>query len=98
MNSKERKKLDNYYMSKYGITWAQRMDMWKLQKGRCAICGKHERRFKKRLAVDHCHRSGKTRSLLCFPCNRFLVGRLTLQKAKMVYLYLVMHEDPVHKP
>lgn len=69
------------------------MEMWNNQMGRCAICGKHERRFKKRLAVDHNHKTGKVRSLLCFPCNRFLVGRLTLEKAKAVYLYLSMHEE-----
>lgn len=85
-------KLNKYYLAKYGITWQQRMELWKKQSGRCQICKKHERRFKKRLAVDHNHSSGKTRSLLCFPCNRFLVGRLTLEKAKAVYEYLLMHE------
>ena len=35
----------------------------------CAICGTHENDLKKRLAVDHCHKSGNIRSLLCTNCN-----------------------------
>lgn len=80
--------LDSYYKRKYDITWADRMIMWKKQKGRCAICKRHERCFKKRLAVDHCHSSGKVRGLLCFYCNKFRVGRLTVEWAKLVYEYL----------
>lgn len=81
-------KLDNYYMKKYGITWKDRMVIWKKQKGRCAICNKHERHFKNRLAVDHNHKSGLVRGLLCFRCNKFLVGRHTVWTAMLVYEYL----------
>jgi hypothetical protein len=41
------------------------------QKGRCAICRKMSR--KRRLAVDHNRRTGKTRGLLCLACNTRLV-------------------------
>lgn len=34
------------------------------QQGRCAVCGKT-----RKLAVDHCHSSGRVRGLLCYPCN-----------------------------
>lgn len=48
--------------------------MYAEQGGRCAICvwatGKT-----KRLAVDHNHRTGKVRGLLCGPCNQF-IGRM----------------------
>lgn len=37
------------------------------QNGVCAICGNPPE--KKRLAVDHCHRTGKIRGLLCTRCN-----------------------------
>lgn len=33
----------------------------------CAICGKEAKT--KKLAVDHCHTTGKIRDLLCGPCN-----------------------------
>lgn len=85
---KTKHKLDAYYMKKYGITWATRMVIWRVQKGRCAICGKHERNFKKRLAVDHNHKTGNVRGLLCFYCNKFRVGRLDSYWANLVCQYL----------
>lgn len=42
------------------------------QEGRCAICNREESDFNRRLAVDHCHRTGVIRGLLCSPCNRGL--------------------------
>jgi hypothetical protein len=36
---------------------------------KCAICGRHESNITRRLAVDHCHTTGKVRGLLCGPCN-----------------------------
>lgn len=45
------------------------------QKGLCAICERHFSNFKRRLAVDHCHHTGKIRGLLCASCNSGL-GKL----------------------
>jgi len=42
------------------------------QNGLCLICGKHYSEFKRNLAVDHCHITGKIRGLLCINCNRGL--------------------------
>jgi len=39
------------------------------QKGKCKICGSCHSTFKRRLAVDHCHDTGKIRGLLCQFCN-----------------------------
>lgn len=45
------------------------------QNGVCAICGKKETKVDRqngvlsRLCVDHCHRTGNVRGLLCFRCN-----------------------------
>ena len=39
------------------------------QKECCKICGKHQSQLKKKLHVDHCHRTGVVRGLLCSPCN-----------------------------
>ena len=55
---------------KYGITYAEYEKMLTEQKGLCAICGKTEPTENRRLAVDHCHRTGKVRSLLCGKCNK----------------------------
>lgn len=38
------------------------------QDGVCAICRK-ECDTGRRLAVDHCHKTGKVRGLLCVKCN-----------------------------
>jgi hypothetical protein len=54
----------------FGITLAEYDQILKHQKGRCAIC--EEKPFKRRLAVDHCHKSGLVRGLLCMRCNRAL--------------------------
>lgn len=37
------------------------------QDGKCAVCGTGPGKF--RLAVDHCHATGKVRGLLCVTCN-----------------------------
>lgn len=39
--------------------------MYEDQEGKCAICLV----FKDKLYIDHCHRTGKLRALLCFGCN-----------------------------
>lgn len=49
---------------KYGITQEQYEEVLKKQKGRCAICKK-----KRVLKIDHCHKTGKFRQLLCGNCN-----------------------------
>jgi hypothetical protein len=41
------------------------------QRGVCGLCGKPPKN-ERRLAVDHCHRTGQIRGLLCAPCNRAL--------------------------
>lgn len=45
------------------------------QNNKCAICNREERRKSRTdgkicaLAIDHCHKSGKIRALLCHACN-----------------------------
>jgi len=55
----------------YGITPDQYEAMMLAQNGVCATCG-DVCVSGKRLAVDHCHRSGKVRGLLCRRCNSIL--------------------------
>ena len=60
----------------YGITIEQYNEMLISQNGMCLICGKEETRTRKKkvtqLVVDHSHKTGKVRGLLCAICN----GRL----------------------
>lgn len=40
----------------------------------CAICVRNQNEFSRALAVDHCHKTGKIRGLLCVHCNTSLGG------------------------
>ena len=79
--------------SMYGITLDLYRTMFSKQNGRCAICRKSEiqkiRGKIKALSVDHCHKTGKVRGLLCDSCNNGL-GRfkdsLKLLALAMEYL------------
>lgn len=64
------KQRDRRLRKTYGISLADYDRMLKAQKGGCAICGRVPRR--RALDVDHSHRTGKVRGLLCHRCNRGL--------------------------
>lgn len=67
LDSKDNVRADN--LRQYGISIEQYNEMFSKQEGRCAICGRHQVEFKKRLAVDHCHKTEAVRGLLCLNCN-----------------------------
>ena len=74
----------------YGITQADYERMFEKQGGCCAICKAPDPGGKKRfLSVDHNHKTGKVRALLCDDCNVGL-GRLRddpeLLRAALTYL------------
>src|SRR5262245_21001533 len=54
----------------YGIEIRQWEALFKSQGGVCAICGNPE--TYRRLSMEHEHRSGKIRGLLCNSCNNGL--------------------------
>ena len=60
----------------YGITHEQYMDMHTDQGGLCAICREPEKRVLygnlAHLVIDHDHKTGKVRALLCHRCNTAL--------------------------
>jgi len=63
----------------FGLSNNQYIDMLNSQGGKCAICDKPEIAKDRggtlrRLAVDHCHDTGKVRGLLCTKCNMILGG------------------------
>ncbi len=65
-----------YLKKAYGITLEQYNEMYAEQGGRCRICLKHEiaknQYGMKQLSVDHDHKTGKVRALLCLRCNMAL--------------------------
>jgi hypothetical protein len=60
-----------YVDRKYGISEEEYKILYKAQGGRCAIC-RRATGATRRLAVDHDHKTGKVRGLLCGPCNNTL--------------------------
>ena len=70
-----------------GVTDEEYQRMLAAQAGGCAICGNPPKT--KRLHVDHNHRTGRVRGLLCFRCNRGLPTYATsdwLERAR-VYVH-----------
>ena len=61
---------DAYLKAKYAITEEQYWAIYQKQGGKCGICHCHQRY--KCLAVDHDHKTGMVRGLLCEQCNRGL--------------------------
>lgn len=56
----------------YGIGIEEYKSMQTQQKGRCWICQVEEKDLTKTLHIDHDHKTGKIRGLLCNSCNRGL--------------------------
>ena len=57
------------FKTAFGITVEDYNAMWTEQKGCCACCGVSETTLARKLAVDHCHKKGHVRALLCTNCN-----------------------------
>lgn len=78
-------------LRKYGLTIEKYERLLKKQNNVCMICkGSNENlRWNGRLAIDHCHKTGKVRGLLCDKCNKGL-GQfnddITLFKEAIKYL------------
>lgn len=61
---------DRHLYRTYGITDSDYQAMYAAQGGVCRICGEGQSHTRfKALCVDHCHRTGRVRGLLCSACN-----------------------------
>lgn len=62
---------NTFYKTKYGISLEIYNKMLEMQSKRCAICKTEQtnNKFHKKLSVDHRHKTGKVRGLLCSNCN-----------------------------
>lgn len=73
-----RKQASRTLMRKYGITLNDYERMYEAQDGKCLICEGTETRINTftnepiRMPVDHCHKTGEIRGLLCSDCNTAL--------------------------
>ena len=55
-------------LRKYGLNPEKYNQLYDRQGGRCALC----QRQQAVLCIDHDHKRGTVRALLCHPCNRIL--------------------------
>ena len=58
---------DRHLRRKFGITEEEFQKILERQGGGCAICGSKAKEIN--LQVDHCHRTGQIRGILCSRCN-----------------------------
>ena len=67
---------DRYLQRTYNISLERYLQMLEDQKHRCAICKTGgfvmKRCHEMKLVIDHCHKTGEVRGLLCHNCNRAL--------------------------
>ena len=73
-----------------GVTDDEYARLLAAQGGGCAICGNPPKT--RRLDVDHDHRTGKVRGLLCHRCNRALPSWITVKWIVRAALYLSRFE------
>lgn len=59
----------------YGITQEQYDSLYAYQGGKCYICQRATGKTKA-LSVDHDHKTGYVRGLLCSPCNKQILGHV----------------------
>ena len=60
----------------------------------CVICNKHRDKFKRNLSVDHNHKTGEIRGLLCVICNTN-VG-VVEDKLEMIQKYLNKYRKEIN--
>ena len=77
---------------RYGITAAEYYAMWAEQNGKCPICDKPLMGGRGKAAVDHDHKTGRVRGILCgMFCNKRVVGameRIGPKRAQAAVYYL----------
>ena len=87
-NSSKNSKL----LKEYNITLEDFNKMLEEQNHKCKICGKEETKelnnTKWKLSVDHCHKTGKVRGLLCAKCN---VGLAKFEEDEQQFLNAIKY-------
>lgn len=64
---------ESYLQYHYGITERRYQEILAAQGGGCAICGKKKKENGPNLSVDHCHKTGTIRGILCPTHNERLL-------------------------
>jgi hypothetical protein len=62
----------NTLKSKYGIQASEFQSMYDAQQGKCGICEEEVKHQDRSTHLDHDHKTGKIRGILCENCNKML--------------------------
>ena len=84
----------NQLHREYGLTLPQYQEMLNDQHFLCAICKKGENDVDRSFAVDHDHKTGKVRGLLCNSCNAglgYFKDSPEILKSAISYLEVTCH-------
>ena len=89
------------HLGKRKISLNDYEQMWKDQEGKCKICkqpGDQSKPQRQQLALDHCHKEGHARALLCWYCNNAIGYLESLRAPLEEYLeYLTKHQKAVNR-
>ena len=67
--NKSKERIREWWLqTQYGLSPEEYDYLWDEQEGKCAIC-RGKCKTGRALAVDHCHKTGRVRGLLCKNCN-----------------------------
>lgn len=80
------------FYSRYKITIEEKAIMLQSQGGKCAICEKQILLKDRNTHVDHDHKTGKVRAILCLQCNG-MIGHANdnIERLRAAIKYLEMH-------
>lgn len=82
----------------HGLTLDQFHALYESQDMACAVCGDELSTNKQAIHIDHCHRSGRVRGLLCGGCNVGLgMFRDEPQRMQRAIAYVTEHHRKVSK-
>lgn len=87
-----------YRKLKYNITNEQYQLKLKEQNYSCVICNIHQDDYSKEFCIDHCHKTGKIRDLLCTQCNSGIgFFRENINVMKKAIAYMKKHNSSIKK-
>lgn len=78
----------------YNLTIEEYADILENQDYSCGVCGIDKCSSGRRFAVDHCHKTGEIRGILCGRCNLAL-GQVddSIEKLTQLIAYLDRHKE-----
>lgn len=82
--------------SLYGITPEEKLEMYVSQSGKCKICHSPIKKEGKHTHIDHNHKTGRVRGLLCSNCNTGL-GKFKDKVSNLQSAIEYLREDLEHQ-